>query len=509
MRHARHPPGLPMHWIALSPPEPAAAAPALTAAASPSPGQVREAGDVQAWCWHALQFTPRVAVEQGAVLLDVSASLRLWGGLRALLGHLLQPEGLPPCQAWARAATAPVALALLRLKLAGRPRPPHIDDLPLDTLAAAWPALAVLERTGCRSFGQLRALPRAGVARRFGAALLEALDQAYGERPSAYAWCQLPAVFDQNLELPAIATTAPELLWTGQRLLGALHAWLRAGQHGLLALELQWTHDLRRLDGRVLPRQGQLAIRTAQPTQDMAHLRRLLAEHLDKTPLAAPANHLRLRTLETAAFAPLSASLLPEEQLKGDRLHELVERLSARLGADHVLVPQLVADHRPERMQRWVPASLSLSPGERGGVRASAGSAVKRAGVKASAGSAADQAEARAGAGFSEKKTGKKAGAAYPPDLAPDAALYPAWLLHKPIPLRMQDGQPWFHGPLQLLARPRRVDRLGWWDVSTRRPAVRDDRLALSERFGLLWLYCERPHSGQADPRWFLQGVYA
>jgi protein ImuB len=442
---------------------------------------------MQTWCWHALQFTPRVAVEQGAVLLDVSASLRLWGGLRALLGHLLQPEGLPPCQAWARAATAPVALALLRLKLAGRPRPACVDDLPLDTLAAAWPALAVLERTGCRSFGQLRALPRAGVARRFGAALLEALDQAYGERPSAYAWCQLPAVFDQNLELPAIATTAPELLWTGQRLLGALHAWLRAGQHGLLALELQWTHDLRRLDGRVLPRQGQLAIRTAQPTQDMAHLRRLLAEHLDKTPLAAPANHLRLRTLETAAFAPLSASLLPEEQLKGDRLHELVERLSARLGADHVLVPQLVADHRPERMQRWVPASLSLSHGERGGVRASAGSSEKKAG----------------------KKAGARAGDAYPSNLAPDAALYPAWLLHKPIALRMQDGQPWFHGPLQLLARPRRVDGPGWWDVSTRRPAVRDDRLALSERFGLLWLYCERPHSGQADPRWFLQGVYA
>ena len=444
---------------------------------------------MEAWCWHALQFTPRVAVEQGAVLLDVSASLRLWGGLRALLGQLLQPPGLPACTAWARAATAPVALALLRLKLAGRPRPPRVDDLPLDTLAAAWPALDVLERTGCRRFGELRALPRAGVARRFGAALLESLDQAYGERPSTYAWSQLPPVFDQNLELPAIATTAAELLWTAQRLLAALHAWLRAGQHGLLALELQWTHDLRRLDGRVLPRQGQLTVRTAQPTQDMAHLRRLLAEHLDKTPLAAPANHLRLRTLETAAFAPISASLLPEDQIKGDRLHELVERLSARLGADRVLVPQLVADHRPECMQRWVPAPSSLSLGERAGVRAGSGSPGQRAGLKA--------------------RATTKANAGPPPDPAPDAALYPAWLLHKPIALRMQAGQPVFHGPLQLLGRPRRLDGPGWWDLSASHPTVRDDRLALSERFGLLWLYCERPHSGQDDPRWFLQGVYA
>lgn len=425
-------------WIALSPPD----------------------DQLQAWCWQALQFTPRVAAEQGCVLLEVSSTLRLWGGLRALLAQLLQPGGLQPCRAWARAGTAPVALALLRLRLSGRPPPVQLPDgLPLALLPAAAPALDVLERTGCRRFGQLRALPRAGVARRFGAALLEALDQAYGDRPSSYAWCRLPPVFDQNLELPAIATAAPELLWTGQRLLAALHAWLRAGQRGVLALELQWTHDLRRVDGRALPRQGELVIRTARPTQDMAHLKRLLSEHLAQLPLAAPANHLRLRTLRTESFAAATASLLPDEQAKGERLHELVERLGARLGADRVLVPQLLADHRPESMQRWVPAH---------------------------------EAPPRAATA-----------------LAPDAALYPAWLLHEPLPLRMEQGLPVFHGPLQLLARPHRVDGAGWWDLDAPKPAVRDYRLALSERFGLLWLYCERPCSGEADPRWFLQGVYA
>ncbi|MFT3720587.1 DNA polymerase Y family protein [Pseudorhodoferax sp.] len=428
---------MPTCWIALSPPE----------------------DQREAWCWHALQFTPRVAEAQGGVLLEVSATLRLWGGLRALLARLLQPEGLAPCQGWARAATAPVALALLQLERQGRPRPAQLPDgLPLDTLAAAGPALAVLARTGQRRWGQLRALPRAGVARRFGAALLEALDQAYGDRPSTFPWCRLPPVFDQNLELPAAAVAAPELLWTGQRLLAALHAWLRAGQRGVLALQLQWTHDLRRLDGRALPPRGELVVRTARPTQDLAHLRRLLAEHLARMPLAAPANHLRLRTLQTAPCAGATASLLPDEQARGDRLHELVERLGARLGADRVLVPQLLADHRPECMQRWVPAP-------------------------------------QAGAG-----------AAAP---AADAALYPAWLLQAPLPLCLEDGRPVFHGPLQLLARTRRIDGPGWWDLSTPRSARRDYRLALSERCGLLWLYCEPPHRGQPAPRWFLQGVYA
>lgn len=436
-----------MCWIALSPPE----------------------DQQQAWCWQALRFTPRVALDQGCVLLEVSSTLRLWGGLRALLARLLEPGPLQPCQGWAQAGTAPVALALLQLKRQGRPRPAQLPDgLPLDTLAAAAPALAVLERTGCRRFGQLRALPRAGVARRFGAALLEALDQAYGERPSAYGWCRLPPVFDQNLELPALATAAPELLWAGQRLLDALQAWLRASQRGVLALELQWTHDLRRLDGRALARQDRLTLRTAQPTQGMAHLRRLLSEHLARTPLAAPANHLRLRTLEVAPLAGASTSLLPEEQRQGEPLHALVERLAARLGADRVLVPQLVADHRPECMQRWIPAQ-----------------------------------QAR------EARKTPQAGVPSCEPLAPDAALYPAWLLREPLPLRMEGGQPVFHGPLQLLARPRRVDGPGWWDLSAPKPAVRDYRLARSERFGLLWLYCERPHSGEAAPRWFLQGAYA
>lgn len=431
-----------MAWIALSPPE----------------------EQLQAWCWQALRFTPRVAVEQGCVLLEVSSTLRLWGGLRALLQQLLQPGALQPCQAWARGRTAPVALALLLLKCQHRAPPQQVPDgLPLDTLAAAAPALAVLERTGCRSFGALRALPRAGVARRFGAALLEALDQAYGERPAVYDWCRLPPVFDQNLELPAIATAAPELLWTGQRLLDALHTWLHAGQRGVLALELEWTHDLRRIDGRQLPRQARLPIRTARPTQDMAHLRRLLHEHLQQQSLAAPANHLRLRTLEVAPLPGASASLLPEEQHTGEPLHALVERLAARLGADRVLVPRLVADHRPERMQRWVPAQEPVN-----------------------------QAQPAA------------------EELAPDAALYPAWLLREPLALDMDaQGQPLFHGPLQLLARPRRVEGAGWWDLEADKPAVRDYRLARSAQLGLLWLYCERPHSGQAEPRWFLQGAYA
>ncbi len=134
-----------------------------------------------AWGWRALQFTPRVAWVDEALLLEVSASQRLWGGTGRLLRLLLKHcEPLAPA-AWAVGPSSLIALALLRLKLRGDSAParmPH--DLPLDLLSAAREHVPTLERTGCRTWGDLRTFPRPGLARRFGAALLDALDAASG-----------------------------------------------------------------------------------------------------------------------------------------------------------------------------------------------------------------------------------------------------------------------------------------------------------------------------------------
>jgi protein ImuB len=79
----------------------------------------------------------------------------------------------------------------------------------------------------------------------------------------------------------------------------------------VLALELEWTLDLRKLDGKLLPPNERLELRTAQPTQDMKHLRRLASEQLARSSLSAPANQLRLRTLQTVPWGGIAASLLP------------------------------------------------------------------------------------------------------------------------------------------------------------------------------------------------------
>ncbi len=501
-----------MHWIAL--PLPWCDEPAAT------PGAAEHAA---AAGWWALRFTPRVALVDGdTVLLEVSTTERLWGGRDALLAQVLQawadasvglPDhpatreaGVPPpgTQAvWGCGQTALVAQAWLRMALAGRaPSVQNVEGLPLHTLTALRPHAASLERMGCRTWGALRALPRAGVARRFGARVLRVLDQALGDAPEAHAWLELPEQFALTAELPALAESADALLWSASRCLAALQGWLQARQQGALALDLAWRHDLRRIDGVAIALTQALPVRTAQATQDMAHLRRLLSENLARTALAAPVNQITLRLLESAPLPHRSASLLPPGDrvgggrddlggAPGEALHQLLERLSARLGADHVVAPVLQADHRPEHMQQWRPAAEVL---------------------------AQDRAHT------SIQNTGTK---------APDATLWPTWLLRPPRRLAVQGNRPCHHGVLRLLAGPHRFEA-GWWsaeDEGAGDPgnacaglALRDYFVAHNDVVGLVWVFRERwvPQAGGARQegarqstvtatqphRWFLHGIF-
>ena len=475
-----------MHWIALQwPPEDCAAA-EHEGTIRPSPGRPkaagapsggsgpREAGERgdEHLAWWALRFTPRVAWVDEALLLEVSPTLRLWGGVSTLRARIIEENPAPARMDIAQSAIGIIAIARLRLRREGLAVPAGgVAALPLRTLGAARAHLPLLARLGCRTWGDAHALPRGPMARRFGPGLRAALDVAWGLAPECYPWLTLPERFDQALELPAHVDDAPALLWAASRLLTALQHWLAARQQGVLAFELAWTLDARRLDGRpqaaggpreATERGGGIIIRTAQPAQAPAHLRRLLAERLAHTRLPAPAVGLRLRALQTAPWRPGSASLLPGEQRRGEPLHVFIERASARLGPASVRRAVPRADHRPECMQTWRPAE-----------------------------------PAQAGRD----------------SILPDA-MAPTWLLREPLPLAVQDGQPCHRGTaLRLLTSPRRVEA-GWWSGAVPEEgacAARDYFVAQGGAAELLWVYRERPTSRRPDaaPRWFLQGLYA
>ncbi|HEY0955898.1 MAG TPA: DNA polymerase Y family protein, partial [Roseateles sp.] len=108
-------------------------------------------GDVDALAWLALSFTPRVARLEEAVVAEVSASLRLFGGARALR-HKLQAEATQLGLALGSMAWAPSALAALALARCADTQPgrfsERLDALPLAALSAAHAHHAMLARLG-------------------------------------------------------------------------------------------------------------------------------------------------------------------------------------------------------------------------------------------------------------------------------------------------------------------------------------------------------------------------
>jgi protein ImuB len=83
-----------MLWIALasaSPPEDGAAGPAA-GAPTPAAPDASFAADATALAWRALVFTPRVIRLEEAVLMDIAASQRLFGGAGALLARFFEEK---------------------------------------------------------------------------------------------------------------------------------------------------------------------------------------------------------------------------------------------------------------------------------------------------------------------------------------------------------------------------------------------------------------------------------
>ncbi|MDD0838635.1 DNA polymerase Y family protein [Curvibacter sp. HBC61] len=423
--------------------------------------------------WWALRYTPRVTCLEGAVLMELQASLRLFGGDRALLRRVLGELQALGVDRLGLAPTGRAALALARSLPPGSQRArrcgadtltARLDALPLSCLSEAAAQAALLSRLGCRTLGQLRALPRAGVARRFGAGLLRALDQAYGRQDEVFAWESLPEQFEPQCQLPEPEAHSAALAPVLQALMQALQDWLAARQAGATGVGLRWQHDAR----RGCPPHGELRVHSAQASRDGAHWLRLLHEHLARVVWPAPVQAVSLRALGVQTWAPDTASLLPQDRHAGEPLAQCLERLAARLGPERVLQGELQADHRPQHRQRWWPAVAP--PGT-------------------------------------------------PPARSPDPALGPAlgwgqppWLLPQPLALRCVGERPHYHGALALLAGPERIEA-GWWDARPGAEAgltLRDYFVARSARAGLLWVFRVRDRGG-ADPlgaRWYLHGVF-
>ncbi|MQA41524.1 Y-family DNA polymerase [Rugamonas aquatica] len=407
-----------------------------------------------------LQFTPQLAqAEEATLLLDVGASLRLFGGVRALCRQVAASmEALGFTAVLSCAATARGAWLLARSS-AGRALTMEalarrMDRLPSSLLPPARPYLSWLEGIGCLTLGEMRRLPRPGLQRRCGRALLDVLDDAYGERAEMHQWLAAPASFRAKLELFDRVENAEALLFGARRLLQQLTGWLSAHQFAVERIRLLLEHER----GKVAGPPTVIDIVLAEPVWRDEHLVRLLKERLAKQVLDAPVIGLCLEAPQVQPMAPPSDSLFPEPGGSKEDWQRLLEVLTARLGPENVLQAAPRADYRPEQANAWVSVQEKIRP-----------------------------ADARA---------------QLPPDMP--SLPRPAWLLAKPIPLLMRDHRPFYGSPLKIMSTGERIEA-GWWSTMQ----TRDYFMAEGEDFAHYWLYRERTgHEGEQSARWYLHGLF-
>jgi len=412
-------------------------------------------------CW-AGSFTPSISLvpprqeeAASALLLEIGACLRLFGGIEritatvaagvAAQGYSLRHAVAPSAQgalwlAQVMEATVCINVAALSTRLA---------DLPVAALDLPPQVVARLAQFGVRTLADARRLPSAALARRIGKDAVGMLARAFGELPDPRPAFVFPAQFCADLELPAAVDNAAALLFAARRLTVALAGWLAARQSGVIECVLHLHRDQQPATD--------LSLRFASATRDAARFERVLRERLERLALTAPVDALRLEATGVEPLPGHSGDLFEDSHGTHD-MATLIERLRARLGETGVHGLSCRAEHRPE----CATVAVAVAQGGNG----TPGSAAPR----------------------------------------------PLWLLARPQALRERGGRlypPRCQDPLQLLAGSERIES-GWWDGGERGGASlgdvrRDYFVALAADGRWLWIYRDNRLPGG----WFLHGLFA
>ena len=366
-----------------------------------------EAAALESIALWAGQWTPTISIDPPAsVLVEISGCLNYFGGferLRQQIDNVLAELGFS-----AVIATAPTVLAASLFARAGQAIAiePGTDltrrlaALPVALLDHAQATLDTLSGIGAHTLGDVLALPRDGVARRFGQGLLDEIDRARGTLPDARRLFVAPERYQGQIELPSPVEETEALLFAVKRLVTELAGFLQGRGAGVTRLRCDLVHEDERPTSIV---QGLAA------TRRIEHIMHVLRERLAREQLPDRVEAIRLVSEEIAPLAAKEGDFFAAASKDGEAGAQLIERLRARLGEDAVSALALFADHRPElatQSTATIASNRNTTAGDRSAL-----------------------------------------------------PLRPLWLIAEPRPLGADPAST----PLQLLSGPERIET-GWWD---------------------------------------------
>ncbi len=281
-----------------------------------------------------------------SILLEVGRSRALfgdWSRLQARLRRELQEKGFrhrivsaPNPHAARVLANVHDDLDVDRAGLQGAlaPVPTGRAGLPAEHVQA-------LVSMGLRRLGQLLALPRATVARRFPPTLLQHFDRLAGE-PAPLDLYRPPDRFDARIEFDYEVESSQALLFPLRRLTSDLALFLSSRDGGVQRFSLWFEHE-RRPD-------SELVIGLLAPERDAGLLFEITRVRVEQVRLPAPVRGLRLHAAELPRFVPASRELFDQRDQQHVPWLQVRERLRARLGDHAVQGVGWRGDHRPERV---------------------------------------------------------------------------------------------------------------------------------------------------------------
>ncbi|WP_372591506.1 Y-family DNA polymerase [Guyparkeria sp.] len=284
----------------------------------------------------AMQYTSRVCRPKAEVapglLLEIGRSAALFHGLEELLDRVLhefRSQGL-----FVRSAMAPHPRIAWALARGSGEQDGYVRDrrrqieavchLPLATLD--WPADWILRFTemGLSTLGELRRLPRDGVAMRSSPRLLEDVDRLFAERDWQLPGITPPARFEREIDLWDPAVGVERLLLLSRRLLVELANFLRRRQLALDAFGITLCHES--------DAPTRLEVRTAEGGRDeriwMEQLRLRLQAFTDLTPVT----RIQMQAERFIRPSPGQVALFEEAADRERNEVSLWHRLAARLG---------------------------------------------------------------------------------------------------------------------------------------------------------------------------------
>lgn len=433
---------------------------------------------------------PHVALDgDDGLLLDITGAAHLFGGetrLRQETMRALARAGVAACAAIASNAAAARAMCRFHAAAAREggtaamvetgAEAGALAGLPPAALGLAAATTGLLDRLGIGRIGDLAALPRDGLAARFGVELLARLDAALDRRATPISPLDPAPDWSARRAFAEPIATPEDLARLATELAQALcHRLARAGR-GARRIELRCM----RIDGGV----ESCAIALAAPANDAPRIARLLAARVERIDPGLGVEGAELRATRVEAMRQDQRALAgtggEAAQAHAD-LAPLVDALANRLGDDAVARLVLADRHLPEAAQHAVPPLDA--PGDATGCRAQS---------------------------WRSAWTGA---ATRPPVLleAPEAVEATSVLPDGP-PLQFR-----WRGRLRRIRRADGPERLApeWWREDARGHAgrARDYYRIEDEDGARLWVFRDAGDGGGAGDdgtgRWFVHGIFA